>query len=95
MSGAKTEGVAERYYPEADLWLADRGYRALAAEFKRISEFVQLAKDANTPEWPTPDGERPSPGDQKKLDIHFGVISPEPANAPTAKAKTKKSSRKR
>jgi hypothetical protein len=88
MNGSKTQGVAERHYPEADLWLAERGYRALEAEYKRINEFVQLARDTSAQEWPTLDGERTlSPADQKKLEIHFGVISPEPNKPTPAKRK--------
>ena len=47
ISGSKTQGIAERHYPEADVWLGERGYRAFEAEFKRINEFVQLARDTS------------------------------------------------
>jgi hypothetical protein len=88
MSGSKRPGVAERHYPEANVWLGERGYRALEAEYKRINDFVQLSRDTSVQNWPTLDGERTlSPADQKQLEIHFGVVSPEPRPATPAKRK--------
>lgn len=88
LSGAKKEGVFDRHYPEADIWVGERGYRLLETEYKRVNEYVQLANNSGPGEWPIPDDERTlSPANQKKLEIHFGVITPEPQNAPTPKRK--------
>jgi hypothetical protein len=97
MSGSKEQGVAERYYPEADVWVGERGYRTLQSEYKRINDFVQQARQTRGEEWPVAEGERTlSAADQKKLSIHFGVVIPqeETANTPKTNSKTK-SKRKR
>ena len=88
ISGAKKDGVFDKHYPEADVWVGERGYRLLGTEYKRVNEYVQLANNSGPGEWPTPEDERTlSPADQKRLEIHFGVISSEPQRAPTAKRK--------
>ena len=48
--------------------------------------------------WPVPAmSARFTPGEQNRLEIHFGVITPEPVDAAKgkAKAKSKKNTRKR
>ncbi len=96
MSGSKEQGVADKYYPEADVWIGARGYRVLESEFKRINEFVQHARQTHGEEWPVPDGERTlSPADQKKLSIHFGVVSVQPENGSTPKATSKTKSKRK
>jgi hypothetical protein len=94
MSGSEEQGVSDKYYPEADLWIGARGYRVLESEYKRINEFVQHARQTGGEEWPVPDGERTlSLARQKKLSIHFGVVTPEPGQPKPAK--TKKPARRR
>ena len=96
LAGSKEQGVAEKYYPEADLWTGDQGYRALEAEYKRINEFVQHARQTGGQEWPVPDGERTlSLAEQKKLSIHFGVVTPQPDKAKTPKTTPKTKSRRK
>jgi hypothetical protein len=93
---AKAERVFTKHYPEADVWMSEQGYRALEAEYNRINEYFQIASKNNGQGWPVPPDERTlSPSEQNRLDIHFGVIIPDPANNPSAKSRTKKGSRKR
>jgi hypothetical protein len=96
MSGAKKDGVFDKHYPEADLWMGEQGYRALEREYRRIDQYFQLARKSNGQDWPVPPDERTlTPAEQNRLEIHFGVITPDPADSPPAKLKTKKSARKR
>ncbi len=95
-SGSKQAGVFDKHYPEADVWMNERGYRTLETEYRRIDQYFQLTRQNNRDEWPVPADERTlSPAEQNALEIHFGVITPDPATAPPAKTKTKKGSRKR
>ena len=98
MSGSKQNGIFDRHYPEADVWIAEQGYRALETEYKRINEYFQLAHTNRTQDWPVPSDERTlSPAEQSRLEIRFGVINPDPPAAPAAKSKSKakKNARKR
>ena len=98
MSGSKQNGVFDRHYPEADVWIGEPGYRSLENEFKRINEFFQLARTTRGQDWPVPSDERTlSPAEQSRLEIHFGVINPDPPAAPAAKSRSKarKNARKR
>ena len=63
--------------------MGERGYRALESEYKRINEYFQLARKTSGQDWPMPDDERTlSPAEQNKLEIHFGVITPDPDRRP-------------
>jgi len=91
---AEEKGVLARHYPEADLWTHERGFKALENEYKRVNQFVQLARQTGGQEWDEPDPERTlSPGEQKRLKIRFGVVGPPPGKGSVTK--TKKSARKR
>ena len=96
MRASKAERSFDKYYPEGDVWMSGQAYRTLEAEYNRLNEYFQLALKNNGQGWPVPPDERTlSPAEQNKIDIHFGVVSPQPKNAPSAKSKTKKSARKR
>ena len=96
VSGSKKDGVFDKHYPEADVWVGVQGYRALENEYLRIDQYFQLARKNSHEQWPVPADQRTlSPAEQNRLEIHFGVISPDPATAAPAKTKTKKSARKR
>lgn len=83
-----------RYYPEADLWTDEQGYKALASEYQRISEYVRLASETGGQGWDDPDPQRTLlPGDQKRLAIRFGLAAPVPGKG--AAQKSKKAARKR
>ena len=43
MNGEKKDGAFDKHYPEADVWLGERGYRALENEYRRIDQYYQLA----------------------------------------------------
>ena len=89
--GSKTDRVFDKHYPEADVWMGEQGYRSLEAEYKRLNEYFQLARKNNGENWPVPPDERTlSPAEQNRLEIDFGVVTPDPASAPPAKARTKK-----
>ena len=55
---ASADGVLARHYPEADLWTDERGFRALENEYKRVNEFVRLARQTGGQGWDDPDPER-------------------------------------
>ena len=55
MSGSKQNGVFDKHYPEADVWIGEQGYRALETEYKRINEYFQLARTDSDEEWPVPE----------------------------------------
>jgi hypothetical protein len=96
MRASKTARTFDRHYREADVWMGETDYRALESEYNRVNEYSQLALRNNGQNWPVPPDERTlTPAEQNKLDIHFGVVSPDPANAAPAKSKTKKSTRRR
>ena len=82
------------HYPEADLWTDEPGYRALGAEYQRVAEYSQLAKETGGEGWIGPNPDRAlSPGEQKRLVIRFGLATPAPTRA--AAPKSKKTARKR
>ena len=94
LAAAQDRNLAPRFYPEADLWTSEQGYRALAAEYERIGEFVQLARETGGEGWENANPARTlSPVEQKRLAIRFGLASVGPAR-PNA-AKNKKAARKR
>ncbi len=96
ISSTKKEGTFDKHYPEADVWIGEQGYRALEEEFKRINEYFQLAHRTDGADWPVRGDERTlSPAEQNKLEIHFGVITPEPRNATTPTKKSTTAKRKR
>jgi hypothetical protein len=96
ISGSKLEGAFIKHYPEADVWLGEGSYRALEREYRRVDQYFQLARKSGGQDWPVPADERTlSPAEQNRLEIHFGVITPDPANPPPAKTKAKKNARKR
>jgi hypothetical protein len=94
LAASEGKGVLARRYPEADLWTNERGYRALEHEFKRVDEFVKLARQTHGQGWDEPNPERTlSPGEQKRLTIRFGVIAPQHGTGNVTKSK--KTARKR
>jgi len=91
---AEKKGPQDRYYPEADLFTTERGYGALQSEYRRISEFVRLARDTGGQGWEETNPQRTfEPIEQRKLEIRFGVVRQSPAAK--AAPKTKKAARKR
>ena len=98
MSGSKQNGVFDRHYPEADVWIGEQGYRASKLN---LSESTSTFSSPTRPAariGPSRDDERTlSPAEQSRLEIRFGVINPDPPTAPAAKSKSKakKNSRKR
>ncbi len=94
---SEQKGVHDRYYPEADLWTNERGYRALQSEYRRINDFVRLAKDTGGQGWEDPTPQRVlEPIEQRKFEIRFGVISlPQQPAAKGNVTKNKKAARKR
>jgi hypothetical protein len=94
LAPSEESGVFTRRYPEADLWTNEQGYSALENEYKRVNQFVRLARQTRGDGWNESDPERTlSPGAQRRLAIHFGVVSP-PSAKPNL-SKNKKSARKR
>jgi len=91
---SEEKGVHDRYYPEADLWTNERGYRALQSEYRRINEFVRIAKETGGQGWEDPNPQRTlEPIEQRKFEIRFGVVSQPPVRRATTK--NKKAARKR
>jgi hypothetical protein len=93
LAAAQDRNLAPRHYPEADVWTSAQGYSALATEYQRISEFVQLARETGGEGWNDPNPERTfSPAEQRRRAIRFGLanVGPERANS----AKNKKMARK-
>ncbi|MGO9469057.1 MAG: hypothetical protein ACLQIB_31405 [Isosphaeraceae bacterium] len=91
---SEEKGVHDRYYREADLWTNERGFRALESEYRRINEFVKLARETGGQGWEDPDPRRTfQPIEQRKFEIRFGVIIRPPARGATTK--NKKDARKR
>jgi hypothetical protein len=87
LAAAEEKSVLARRYPEVNLWTSERGYRVLQQEFKRVHEFVQLARQAGGQGWDEPDPQRTlSSAEQKRLSIRFGVVAPL-AKGPVAKGK--------
>lgn len=83
-----------RHYPEANVWMSERDYRALAEEYQRIGDFVRAARETGGEGWEEANPDRTlSPGEQKRLAIRFGLASSGSARGNTAR--TKKSARKR
>jgi len=95
--GQEEKGVHDRYYPEADLWTNERGYRTLQNEYRRINDFVRLARDTGGQGWQDPTPQRVfEPIEQRKFEIRFGVITRQ--QQPAAKgnvSKNKKAARKK
>jgi hypothetical protein len=94
LAASEEKGVLTRHYPEADLWTNERGYRALESEYKRVNEYVRLARQTAGEGWNELEPQRTlSPAGQRKLAIQFGVVSPTPAKGNLSK--NKKTARKR
>jgi hypothetical protein len=94
LAGAREKDVTARYYPEADLWTDEQGFKAVATEYQRISEYVELLRQAGGQGWEEPNPQRTlSPGEQKRMAIRFGLAGPAQANRATPK--NKKTARKR
>jgi hypothetical protein len=92
--GAQKTGVVAKHYPEADLWTNEQGYRDLAIEYQRISEFVRAARETGGEGWDDPHPERTfSPGEQRRLAIRFGLAGAAPGKGNAQKSK--KAARKR
>jgi hypothetical protein len=94
LTPSEERGASTRHYPEADVWTNEQGYRALETEYRRVNEFVRLARQTGGEEWTDSNPDRTlSPSAQRRLTIHFGVVGPpsEKSNLP----KGKKSARKR
>jgi hypothetical protein len=93
---SEQKAIHDRYYPEADLWTNERDYRALQTEYRRINEFVRLARDTGGERWvdPTP-GRVFEPIEQRKFEIRYGVVCMPPTRATAPRSKTKKSAKKR
>jgi hypothetical protein len=93
LAPAQDRAVAARRYPEANVWTNEEGYRALAAEYRRINEFVRLARETGAEDWVDPNPARTlSPAEQKRRTIRFGLVSAGPG--PVNTAKKKKTTRK-
>jgi hypothetical protein len=93
---SEEKGAHERHYPKADLWTNDRGYRTLQNEYRRINQFVRLAKDTGGQGWQDPTPQRVfEPIEQRNLEIRFGVVTQPPPRGTTPKNKNKKAARKR
>jgi hypothetical protein len=94
LASAQNRIVAPRHYPEADVWTSEEGYKRLATEYARISEFVRLARETGGEDWEEPNPARTfSSAEQKRRAIRFGLASAGPARGNTAK--NKKTARKR
>ncbi len=89
---AEQRGAYNRYYPEADLWTNEQGYRALQSEYQRIGEFVRAARETGGEGWVDlkPD-QTYTPNEQRRREIRFGVVSPPGGRA--AAQKTKKAAK--
>jgi hypothetical protein len=93
LASSQQPGVAGKYYPEADLWTSDQGFRTLEQEYRRIGESIQLAREAAAQGWVDPDPARTlTPAAQSRRAIRFGLVSPLPgkANAPAKKKTTRR-----
>jgi hypothetical protein len=94
LAAAQDRATAARHYPKANVWTDEQGYRALATEYQRISEFVRLARETGGEGGVDPNPARTlSPAEQKRRTIRFGLAVAGPARANTAK--NKKTARKR
>jgi hypothetical protein len=94
LAPAQDRAVAARRYPEANVWMNEEGYRALAAEYRRINEFVRLARETGGEDWIDPNPARTlSLAEQKRRAIRFGLATPGPTGPNTPK--NKKAARKR
>ena len=94
MVASQQRGVATNYYPEADLWTSEPGFRVLEQEYRRVGEAMQLVAEAAAQGWVDPHPERTlTPVAQKRLEIRFGLVSSLPGKA-NVKA-TKKAARRR
>jgi hypothetical protein len=94
LAPTQDRAVAARRYPEANVWMNEEGYRALAAEYRRINEFVRLARETGGEDWVDPNPARTlSLAEQKRRAIRFGLATPGPTGPNTPK--NKKAARKR
>jgi hypothetical protein len=94
LAAAQDRALSPKRYPEADVWMTEQEYQKLAAEYQRVNEFVQAARETGGEGWVDPDPARTlAPGEQRRLAIRFGLASAGPARANTAK--NKKTARKR
>jgi hypothetical protein len=92
---AEEKGVIAKHYPEADLWTSEEGYRALQNEYRRLGEYVRLARENDGLGWDEPDPDRTYSGaEQNRLAIRYGVIG-QSTNRSVPKNKKTKSVRKR
>jgi hypothetical protein len=94
---SQQRGSFDRYYPEADVWTSERGYRTLEAEYQRIGEFVRAARETRGEGWiDLSPGRTFTPNEQKRLEIRFGVVNRGGGRATTQKTKkAAKSAKKR
>jgi hypothetical protein len=94
LAAAQDRALSPKRYPEADVWMTEKEYQALAAEYQRVNEFVQAARETGGEGWIDPNPARTfAPGEQRRLAIRFGLAGAGPARANTAK--NKKTARKR
>lgn len=93
---SEQKGSHDRFYPEADLWTSDRGYRALQNEYRRINQFVRLAKQTGGEGWQDPTPHRVlEPIEQRRLEIRFGVVHQATARGTAPKTESKGAAGKR
>jgi hypothetical protein len=94
LAAAEQKNLVAKYYPEADLWTDETGYKALAQEYQRLGEYVRLARETGGEGWDEPvPGRTLSPREQQRLTIRFGLAGPVPGKG--AATKSKKTARKR
>jgi hypothetical protein len=92
---AQQPRVATKSYPEADLWMSDRGFQSLEQEYRRIGEARQLSDEAVAQGWVDPHPQRAlTEVAQKRLEIRFGLVSPLPGRA-AAQGTAKKAARRK
>ncbi len=91
---ASRQAGATKSYPEADLWLSDRGFQNLQQEYRRLADAARFTREATEQGWVDPHPERTlTAAAQKRLEIRFGLVSPLPGTA--APRATKKSARRK
>ena len=96
LAAREDKDVLAKHYPEADLWTDERGFRALENEYKRVNEFVQLARETGGQGWNEPNPDRTfSPVEQRRLTIRYGVVTQPAANKSAPKSKKTNAARKR
>ncbi len=91
---ASQQAGATRSYPEADLWLSERGFQELEQEYRRLADAAHFTREAIAQGWVDPHPKRTlTPATQKRLEIRFGLVNPLPGKAATGA--TKKSARRK